>query len=131
MAGIVYLLSLFWVVGLILQIVVFATEKNRYVKFHAAQAIVLGVVEFLLTVVWFIVNIAFIGASSVDSTGAASLGGAAISLVSGCVLSLIGLALFAFWIWGMISAFMGKETKLPIIGSFAERLAGGTAGVNP
>lgn len=125
MAGISYLLGIFWVVGLVLQIIVFATEKNRYVKFHAAQAMILGIVEAALGVIWFIFNTVIFAGASVDQTGAAGLGAAAMSGVVGCVLGLIGLALFGFWIWGMIAAFTGKATKLPLVGGFAEGLAGG------
>ncbi len=126
MAGITYLLGIFWIVGLILQIVVFATEKNRYVKFHAAQAMILGVVEAALGIIYFIVNTVIFAGASLDQTGAAGLGAAAFSGLIGCVIGLLGLVLFGFWIWGMISAFTGKETKLPVIGGFAEGLAGGT-----
>ena len=122
MAGLAYLVSLLWVVGLIGQIILFAMEKNRYVKFHAAQAMVLSVVEFLLGVVYIIVNVAF-GIGSNATNGSLAVGG--ISLLVNCVLGLVSLALFGFWIWGMIAAFTGKPTKLPIIGNIAEQLAGG------
>jgi uncharacterized membrane protein len=125
MAGISYLLGIFWVLGFILQIVVFAVEKNRYVKFHAAQAALLGVVEVVLGVVYFILNAVLFSAASLDQSGTAGLGATAVSGIVGCVIGLLGLATFAFWIWGMIAAFTGKATKLPVIGSFAEGLAGG------
>lgn len=125
MAGITYLLGILWVVGLILQIVVFSVEKNRYVKFHAAQAMILGIVEFALGIIYFIVNTVIFAGASLDQTGAAGLGAAAVSGIVGCVLGILGLVLFAFWIWGMIAAFTGKATKLPLIGNFAEGLSGG------
>ncbi len=126
MAGIVYLLSLLSVVGLVLQIVVFAMEKNRYVKFHAAQAIAISVVEAVLFFVYFIINIVIGVGASADQSGAVALGGGLVSLLLGCVVGLLGLGCLGLWIWGMISAFTGKETKLPVIGGFAENLAGGT-----
>lgn len=125
MAGITYLLGILWIVGLILQIVVFSVEKNRYVKFHAAQAMILGIVEAALGIIYFIVNSVIFAGASFDQTGAAGLGAVAISGLLGCVLGILGLVLFGFWIWGMIAAFTGKATKLPIIGSFAESLSGG------
>lgn len=125
MAGITYLLGIFWVLGFILQIVVFAIEKNRYVKFHAAQAALLGVVEVVLGIVYFIVTTVLFAGASLDQTGAAGLGASAISAVLGCVIGILALVTFAFWIWGMIAAFTGKATKLPVIGSFAESFAGG------
>jgi uncharacterized membrane protein len=128
MAGITYLLGIFWIVGFILQIVVFAVEKNRYVKFHAAQAALLGVVEVVLGIVYFIINAVLFSAASLDQSGASGLGATAVSGIIGCVLGLLGLATFGFWIWGMIAAFTGKATKLPLIGSFAESFAGGPVG---
>lgn len=131
MAGIAYLLSLLSFVGFIGQIIIFAMEKNRFAKFHAAQAMLLGLVEAILFGLYFFVmlplNIA--ASSAVDSgsaaAGAAAAGSLGVAAIGGCVLSLVGLALFGFWIWGMISAFTGKATKLPIIGGIAEGLAGG------
>ena len=128
MAGIVYLLSLLSVVGLVLQIIVFAMEKNRYIKFHAAQAIGISVVEAILFFAYFIINIVIGVGASADQSGAVALGGGLVSLLLGCVVGLLGLACFGLWIWGMISAFTGKATKLPVIGGFAENLAGGTEG---
>lgn len=121
-AGIAYLISLLWVIGLVGQIVIFAMEKNRFAKFHAAQAMLLSIVEFVLGLVYIMVNVVFgIGASATNG----SLGVGAVSLLVNCVLGLVSLGLFGLWIWGMISAFTGKPTKLPIVGDIAERLAGG------
>ncbi len=132
MAGIAYLLSLLSIVGFIGQIIIFAMEKNRFVKFHAAQAMLLGLVEAILSGLYFFVMIpaqlAASAASNSAAAGAAAAGSFGIAAIGGCVLGIIGLVLFAFWIWGMIAAFTGKATKLPIIGSIAEGLAGGPVG---
>ncbi len=128
MAGLTYLVSILFGVGLVLQIVVFAVEKNRFVKFHAAQAMILSIVAIALFIVDIIINTIFtVGASAVDASGSGlgALGAFGVSAVTSCVLGIIGLVLFAFWIWGMFAAFTGKATKLPIIGGFAEGLAGG------
>jgi uncharacterized membrane protein len=125
MAGLTYLVGILWAVGLILQIVVFAVEKNRYVKFHAAQAMILGIAEVVIGIAYFIVNAIIFAGAAVDQSGVVGLGGGVASLLLGCVAGILGLVIFAFWIWGMISAFTGKATKLPIVGNFAESLAGG------
>ena len=124
LAGLAYVLSILSIVGFIGQVIIFAMEKNRFAKFHAAQAMLLGVVSVVLSIVWIIINGALsFGLSS--SNGAANLGSAGMAAVSTCVFGILGLVLFAFWIWGMVSAFTGKPTKLPIVGSIAEGLAGG------
>lgn len=130
MAGLAYVLSVLSVVGFIGQIIIFAMEKNRFVKFHAAQAMLLGLVSVILSSLYFFVllplNLAANSATSGSAAaGAAAAGGLGIALIGGCVLGILGLVLFIFWIWGMIAAFTGKPTKLPIIGSIAEGLAGG------
>jgi uncharacterized membrane protein len=124
MAGLAYVIAIVPFLGFIGQIVIFAIEKNRFTKFHAAQAMLLGVVEVILTIVYSIVNGALsFGINS--SNGAANLGSAGLALVFACIAGIVGLVMFGFWIWGMISAFTGKPTKLPIVGNIAEGLAGG------
>ncbi|HET9109570.1 MAG TPA: hypothetical protein VFN78_01980 [Ktedonobacterales bacterium] len=123
-SGIAYLVSLLWVVGLVAQIIIFAMEKNRYAKFHAAQAMILSIASVVLGILDIIVNGA-LGFGLNSSSSAANLGAGGLALVFGCVFAILGLVLFAFWIWGMIAAFTGKPTKLPIIGNIAEGLAGG------
>jgi uncharacterized membrane protein len=129
MAGIAYLLSIFWVVGFVLQLVIFGIEKNRYVKFHAIQAALLSIVSVVLVIVNIIVgavlSVGTAAASSADQTGLTGLAGGGISLLFSCLIGILGLVTFGFWIWGMIAAFTGKATKLPIVGSFAESFAGG------
>jgi uncharacterized membrane protein len=127
MAGLAYLIGIIPFVGFIAQIVLFAMEKNRFSKFHAAQAMCLSVVAIVLGIVSTIVDTALgfgLGASST----AVNLGSAGISLLFGCLFFIVGLVIFGFWIWGMIAAFTGKPTKLPIIGNIAEGLAGGPVG---
>jgi uncharacterized membrane protein len=63
-----------------------------------------------------------IGAVVASSSYAAEL---AVSGVFSCVFGLAYLGLIGLWLWGLISAFQGKYTKLPLIGEFAERWVGG------
>ncbi len=124
MGGLVYLLSILSVVGFVGQIVIFAMEKNRFVKFHAAQAMLLGIVSVILSGLYFFILVPMQVVSS-SGNGLASASGLGIAAILGCVIGLVGLVLFGFWIWAMIAAFTGKPTKLPVIGNIAEGLAGG------
>lgn len=110
LAGLVYLVGIVPFVGFIGQVIIFAMERNRFTKFHAAQAMAIGLVSSVLSFFWNTLR-----------NGGNNLGLGAV----GCVVGLISLALFGFWLWGMISAFQGKATKLPLIGSIAEGLIGG------
>jgi uncharacterized membrane protein len=128
MAGIAYLLTIVPFVGFILQIVVFALEKNRFVKFHAAQAAILSAVGIVFGILLSILSPVFGFGVYATNSAAAALAGFGFALLFGCVGFILGLALLGLWIWAMISAFTGKATKLPLIGNFAEGLAGGTEG---
>ncbi len=89
-------------------IIIFLMEKtNRFVRFHAMQAMLSAgaiiVVEVALGILDRIPVIQF---------------------VSACLLSpIFGLAVFVLWIILMINAFQGKYFKLPIIGDYAEKYA--------
>lgn len=124
MSGITYLIGIVPLLGFIAQIIIFAMEKNRFSKFHAAQALCLSVVAIVIGIVDSIVQGA-LGFGLASSSSAASLGAGGLALLFACLFGILGLVVFAFWIWGMIAAFTGKPTKLPIVGSIAEGLAGG------
>ncbi len=126
-AGLSYLTP---VAGLIF----FLMEKtNRFVRFHAMQSIILGVGYIVWIIVFgFVLPIVLgtaggVADSATGNTGAFGLGSSLLSCGLVCLSWVGGLAFFGFWIWGIVSAFTGKYTKLPIIGGFAEKLAGGPA----
>ena len=98
----------------IIGIIFFFTEKvNRFVRFHAAQSILLLIVAVGWQIVSSILTTAIYG-------GFYYFGG--FALLS-CLFSLISLGIFVVWLITMIQAFMGKEFKLPIIGDIAQRWA--------
>ena len=103
-------LSYIWIIGLIF---FFVEKTNRFVKFHAAQAILLGIVGIVYGVVESIVS---------NATSDLASGG---NVLLACVLGLVGLGLFGLWLWGLIAGFTGRYVKFPIIGDWAERWAGG------
>ena len=115
-AGVSYILT--WLTGLI----IFLMEKqNRFVRFHALQAILLGVGASVLSIAFYIVFIILvIVAAAANSSVLAGL----FSLIG--VLGFLAIAVGSFigWLLGMINAFQGKYIKLPIIGNWAERGAG-------
>lgn len=82
-------------------IIFLVLEKNsHFVKFHAAQSIIVfGSLTLINIIVGFI---PFIGA-----------------LISFIIWPLM----FVLWIVLMLLALQGKQTKLPIVGDFAEQLS--------
>ena len=128
-AGLSYLSIFFF--GPIIPLVFFFVEKqNRFVKFHAAQGILLNIMGIVMGVVWSIlVAVLSVGAaaSGADSSSGAAAGAGFALIGLGCVFSLLAVVLLAFVIWGTVAGFSGKYTKLPLVGGIAEKWAGGPA----
>ena len=93
-------------IGLIFSIVVAVAEKkNRSVRFHAFQSLLLHAASFVLG---FGVNVAQIALATMD-LGAVGL-----------LLSLVGMAFLGLMIFMMIKANGGEEFELPVIGPMAK-----------
>jgi uncharacterized membrane protein len=101
-----------WITGLIFLLV----DKRPYVRFHAAQSVVVFLGLHILRAIlgsmfgmgwWF---------GGVGSWGLFSLGGS--------LLNLLGLLSLILWIVLMVKAFQGVRFKLPVAGDIAERLVG-------
>ena len=101
--------SLGWVTGLIF----FLIDKRPFVRFHAAQSMV---VFGGLQIIDIVLGRMFV--ASLYSGGVMTL-----SMGSG-LLSLLGLLAFVLWILLMIKAYQGERFKLPIVGDFAESFSG-------
>ena len=115
-------LSYITIVGLIF---FFIEKNNRFVRFHAAQSILLGATAIVLSIVDFALNIVLSIIGSAGNGAGLLTGG--IGLLFLCVFSLAFLGLFALDIWGLIAGFTGRYVKFPIIGNIAEQWAGGPA----
>lgn len=97
-----------------------AEKRNRFIRFNAAQALLLiaaGIVGFLLAGVVMVAG-AIVGLS--DRAAGAAIVGLGIALIVA-----VALALLALDIWGIIAGFSGKFVKFPLIGQLAVRLVGG------
>lgn len=93
-----------WLTGLFF---VISERHNRFVRFHALQSIC---VFAILSLVWIILQAVF----SIPIIG-----------LVGCFLKPVLLFItLAIWLGLMAIAFLGKKIKIPVIGDFAERLAG-------
>jgi uncharacterized membrane protein len=84
-------------------------NKNRNIRFHAFQAIFLGVGWIAL---WIVIGILF---SMLVSIG--------FFFGYFALRSLIGLCFFILWIYLILMAYQGKKIVLPIIGPLAEKQA--------
>ncbi|MDQ2986541.1 MAG: hypothetical protein M3R13_07450 [Armatimonadota bacterium] len=105
-----------WITGLIF----FFTEKqNKFVRFHAMQAICLGVLVAVLAFVYsFLVAGAVVTATAAPNAAAGGLG------IMGVLFMLVMLAFVALWVVFLIQAFGGKWFKIPVIGDLAMKWSG-------
>jgi len=94
-----------WVTGLIF----FLIDKRPFVKFHAAQSILMSVA---IIVVYFAIGIIF-----------AMLHFMSMGFLALAFYPLLGLLVFALWIFMMYKAYLHEKFKLPLIGDIAENMA--------
>lgn len=98
-----------WLTGLILYFV----DKRPYVRFHAAQSIVLfGGLNILSIVIGPIFWTGFM------------MGGWALFPVIHGLHMLISLATFILWVLLMIKAYQGARFRVPLVADLAEKLFG-------
>lgn len=94
-----------YTLGLVTGLVFFLIEKDsRFVKFHAMQSIALSLVLFIASLILGFVPY--------------------IGIAAGALLNLAGLII---WVICMVKAYQGDWFKLPVLGDFAEKQAGGPA----
>jgi uncharacterized membrane protein len=98
-----------WITGLIF----FLTDKRPFVRFHAAQSIVVFGAFMILRI---IIGMMFVTSGLTGVATGFSLG----IMLSGSV-SIVGLVL---WILLMVKAYQGERYRLPIAAEFADKLAG-------
>lgn len=104
--------TLAYVLGPITGVIFLVLEReNRFVRFHAAQSIVTGVLMIALSIGLSIVStiLAFVPV----------LGWLAAILLS----FVIGFGSFVLWLVLMWRAFQGDEWEVPVAGALARRLA--------
>ena len=108
--------GLSYVLGVITGIIFFLVEKNNaYVRFHAAQSIVVFGAIFVLNIV-LTVLLSILG--NIPGLGLISgLLGMAVSVV-------LGLGSLAVWVYLMVKAFTGNGAELPVAGPYAHKLLG-------
>ena len=100
--------ALGWITGLIFYFI----DKRPYVRFHAAQSIVvfggLHIIEIVLGM--------FFGVGVFSGFGGLSMAWA----LSG----IVGLVVFVLWILLMVKAYQGERFRVPIAADLAEKIFG-------
>ena len=101
--------ALGWITGIIF----FLIDKRPYVRFHAAQSIV---VFAGLHIINIILGVLFGARLMMGGGGAFGLGEALYSLIS-----LVG---FVLWILLMVKAYQGEKFQVPVVAGIAQSFAG-------
>lgn len=114
--------------GLLAIVFFFMEKRNRFVRFHNAQAILLSLAYVILFGLWlaafFVVIVAGSSGAATDSSTANTVAGFGLILLMLCI-GVVVIGYMVMWIWGLIAAFSGRVVKFPLIGAIAERWAGG------
>jgi uncharacterized membrane protein len=99
----------FWLItGLVFYVI---EKENRFVRFHAMQAILLGISAFVISFGFSIFNLVISQVSGI------------LSLLIGFPLSmLLFVGFIGLWIYCMLKAYQGVKFKLPVIGNMAENM---------
>jgi uncharacterized membrane protein len=107
-AALCYLL---WFVTGIIFLVLEPYKNDKFVRFHAFQAIAVSVVALILEIVWnMFVSIGFLSF------------GFLFALV-GLIGFVIWLAIVVYWIFLMYKAYNNEAYKIPVIGEWASKQA--------
>lgn len=107
--------ALSYVLGPVTGIIFLVWEKqSRFVRFHAMQALLVGVVLIILNYVLNVLNAVLVRIPFIGWLFALGL-----ALV-------VGLASLVLWLALMYAAYTGKEWELPVIGAEARKLLGDT-----
>ena len=103
-----------YVLGWVTGIVFFLIDKRPYVRFHAAQSIV---VFGGLHAITLMIGIIF-------GTGFMMMGGMGAFGMGTALYGLISLVEFILWILLMVKAYQGEKFEVPVAAGIAQSLAG-------
>lgn len=112
--------ALSYLFGFLTGLVFFLVEKeNQFVRFHAAQSMVLfGGIAVLAVVTGIVSSIL----TTVLFSGSSFFLWGLISLLFGLFWLVIGVAALGLWAYLMYSAYSGKLTRIPVAAGIADSL---------
>ena len=119
-------LSYIWIVGLVM---FFLEKTNNFIRFHAMQSVLYGVVWTVVMTILAILNMIIAIVFGVASAAAGDPGiiGMLVGLISTVIWLIIPLVYLAGLIFGAVKAYQNVKLKLPVIGNLAEKIAGGSS----
>ena len=119
-------ISYIWIVGLVL---FFMEKENKFVRFHAMQSVLYGVMWTVVLIVLAILSAILAVVAGVASAAAGEAGGIVgliIWLISMIIWLIVPLVYIGGLILGAVKAYQNSKIKFPLIGNMAEKIAGGS-----
>jgi uncharacterized membrane protein len=115
------LAALSYVLGALTGLVVYLLERDdEFVRFHAAQSVVVSVALFGVSVAFTVFQTALFGVGFVDPAGFVLW--SLLSLVFALVGIVLWLGAFAAWVYLIVRAYQGRTPRVPVAAGFADRL---------
>ncbi len=112
-----------YIFGVFVAVIIFLLRKDdRFVKFHAAQAIMVDLAVMGISIGAVVIGIAFTVAAGIATAGIGFFLGFWFVWL---MLMLFALLVFAMRLFLAFQAFSGKKFGLPIIGAQAQKIASG------
>ena len=90
-----------------------ADKKDKFIRFHALQAILFNLTIGIVMGLIFLVNVPFM------VVGAMIYGVISVSILG----AIFGVLAFIVWVCLMASAWQGEKYKLPVLGELAAKWA--------
>ncbi len=101
----------FWPLAIV-WLVIEPYNKDRFIRFHSFQMLGLAVAMVVLSIVMTVLSVVLAMVPYV-------------SLILFILWPLFGLAMLGVWVFLMYKSYNNEMYKLPVIGDFAEKQAGG------
>ncbi len=101
----------FWPLAIV-WLVIEPYNKDRFIRFHSFQMLGLAVAGVVLSIVMTVLSVVLAMVPYV-------------SLILFILWPLFGLAMLGVWVFLMYKSYNNEKYKLPVIGDFAEKQAGG------
>lgn len=113
--------ALSYLFGLVTGLIFYLIEQdNPYVRFHAAQSMVVSGIVFVayigLSILGTVVSSILFTSSSTFFLGSI------VSLVLGLIWLVLALGGFGLWVYLMVRAYQGKTPRVPIAAGIADSL---------
>lgn len=114
--------ALSYLLGIVTGVVFYAIDDRAFVRFHAAQSIVLSALLFASYAVLSVLQIVLTGVMFSGSSGGFIIG-SILSLVFGLIWLVLALGGFALWAYLLVRSYQGQTPRIPVVAGIADSIA--------